>query len=481
MRHITLCILFLFSFLPATSQVIISNGFEERDRTSSTGLSGWNNEGNEAYCSADSIVKYKGNYSMQLSRTAATGKSFFHHSQAFTCTSLKKYIISCAVKTENLKGSAGMGVRLFDKNGNSVTGYNAFTVTETKGWKIAEGEFYADETVVSMRIFGNVEGSGKAWFDEITIKEIPLSAKSPGKATVKYIAEYFEYVHKYSIVKDTAYLALLETNTLRLCAGRNDAAYRQDILKRYTTLKLNDGHSFFFTTADWKSYRKGSQKTIMSGLVNYPTGRMTNEHVAYINVPTFASLDATIIQKYVDSLQTIISDLDRQNPKGWIIDLSGNMGGNSFAMLVGLGPLLGNGICGYSESADGTKRTRVYNNGCAGWYPDTTFIQRTPVYQLIHKDLPVAVIYGPNTGSAGEVTAISFRGKENTKSFGQETYGATTRVDNLELSDGASLNLACGWDADRTGFVYKTKVPPDIRTEDHDQALAEAIKWILAQ
>ncbi len=74
--------------------------------------------------------------------------------------------------------------------------------------------------------------------------------------------------------------------------------------------------------------------------------------------------------------------------------------------------------------------------------------------------------------------AISFRGKEKTRSFGQETFGATTRVDNLELSNGATLNLASGWDVDRTGKVYKTKVPPDVSTKDHKEAVAAATDWI---
>lgn len=474
-------ILTLFITIPvlAFGQIKIHNAnFEEYSDSSNTKLLKWTGAGGTNII-VDSTEVFAGKYSLKMNRAEATGKSSFFQELPFTCNALKKYKITCAIKTTNLKGKAGLGARIFDKDGNSITGYNAFSISTDHTWQIMEGEFYADEKAVSIRIFGNMEGSGNACFDNIQVTEKPVAKSKPGAQVQKYIDEYFHYLHQYSIVRDSLYLHTLKVNTEKLCAG-HDQAYCQNILKRYTTLKLNDGHSFFWTTDEWKQYNTGSSNTILSGLVNYATGHLTNDSVAYINVATFASLDSNITHKYVDSLQSIIKALDNQNPKGWIIDLSKNEGGNSFAMLPGLGPLLGNGICGYSQSADGSKRTRVYNNGYAGWFPDTTFLQKTPVYRLVHSNLPIAIIYSNRTGSSGEVTAISFRGKENTKSFGQETWGATTRVDNLEMSDGASLNLACGWDADRTGKVYKTRVPPDVQTPTYEEALQEAGKWIVS-
>ena len=102
-------------------------------------------------------------------------------------------------------------------------------------------------------------------------------------------------------------------------------------------------------------------------------------------------------------------------------------------------------------------------------------------YHIQNPDSPVAVIYGNNTGSSGEVVAISFRGRANTMSFGQQTAGNTTRIDNLPMSDGASFNLASGYDVDRNRVEYRGRVMPDMLIEDHDEAVKDAVRWIVEQ
>ena len=147
-------------------------------------------------------------------------------------------------------------------------------------------------------------------------------------------------------------------------------------------------------------------------------------------------------------------------------------------MLCALGPILGNGICGYSYSGNGGKMTRIHYEGKVSWDWDIIVAKENP-YHISNPDRPVAMIYGNSTGSSGEVVAISFRGRPNTMSFGQETAGATTRIDNLRMSDGAYLNLAAGYDVDRNRVEFRGKVSPDRVIEDHDEAVREAVKWIV--
>lgn len=42
-------------------------------------------------------------------------------------------------------------------------------------------------------------------------------------------------------------------------------------------------------------------------------------------------------------LQRLVSDLDGSHPAGWVVDLRGNVGGNMWPMLAGIGPALGEG------------------------------------------------------------------------------------------------------------------------------------------
>jgi carboxyl-terminal processing protease len=461
------------------AQVPVPNGdFETPDPTSSTGAQAWKLEMGIDACSLDSTNVWQGKHSLHTVKTNPDGLGFFMQQFPLSGEGLKKYAVTCAIRARvSGEGRVGLGCRIFDAQGNTLCGYLAIRVTPSPEWKVYHGEFYANENAASLRIFGRLDGTVEAWWDGIEVREIPISGAGPTRKADRYIKEYFGLVRTHTILEDTTHLTQLERETRALCAGHPERSYWHNILQRYTTLNLRDGHSFFATPEDWKQMNSGASMT-RSGLANFVSGKLLEDSIAYLKVPTYVSLDQEWNLQYVDSAQALIARLEARHPKGWIIDISTNQGGNSFAMLPGLGPLLGNGICGYSRSGDGSQRTRIYRDGWAGWDEKPTLEMRHPPYRLLATDPPIAVIYGKVTGSSGEVVAIAFRGKPNARSFGQPTAGATTRVDNLRLRDGAYLNLACGYDMDRNQVVYKGPVPPDVVTEDWDQAMEEAVKWI---
>jgi carboxyl-terminal processing protease len=478
-RPFTLLMIFLTGCVAAFAQIAIpNNDFEQFDASSDTHARNWRCVGSADHCSIDTAVTWRGRYALHLALTDAGGKVSVDQDMPFNCRGLSKYRISGAIRTRDVRNQfAGIGARVFDKDGNTIAGYPAFKVRGTQEWKIYEGEFYADESAASLRVFGILLGSGEAWFDEITVEEIPLSGKPPSAEIEDYIDEYFGLLRENTIITDTAHVNQLEKNARLLCAGQTKLEECHAVLKRYITYKLNDGHSFFSTPEEWKEMENGP-RTAQQDQAQFVQGQMTDEGVAYLYVPQFVALDDATIHRYVDSTHALIEKLDGQNPKGWIIDISDNQGGNSFAMLGALGPILGNGICGYSYSGNGGKMTRIYYEGKVSWDWEIGFAKDNP-YHIKDPDSPVAVIYGNNTGSSGEVVAISFRGRANTMSFGQETAGATTRIDNLRMSDGASFNLASGYNVDRNRVEFRGKVSPDRLIEDHDETVREAVRWIV--
>jgi C-terminal processing protease CtpA/Prc len=268
-------------------------------------------------------------------------------------------------------------------------------------------------------------------------------------------------------------------NTIYLCADSIDKNECYKVLKEYTTTKLKDGHSFFCSPAEWKAMiEEGKHPVSGKTLQNYPSGKMLNNNIAYIKLPSFVSNDKALISHYADSAQNMIATFDAQNPKGYIIDLSDNGGGNCFPMIAGIGPLIGNGVCEMSFSGDGSISELIYNDGWTGRDSTLVFAKSNP-YHLKNANKPIAVIYGNETASSGEVTAIAFIGLPNAKSFGQATGGYSTRIDNFEMSDGAYLNLASGVNADRNKNKFGGKIKPDVETKDRETALSEATKWIL--
>jgi carboxyl-terminal processing protease len=110
------------------------------------------------------------------------------------------------------------------------------------------------------------------------------------------------------------------------------------------------------------------------------------------------------------NLQRILAELDQSHPAGWIVDLRGNVGGNMWPMLTGIGPLIGEGdnLGQFTDSVQHS--TWEYRNGVAAElengkanaYPA---ISGTPYH--ISGTPKVAVLIDRSTGSSGEAIAIS--------------------------------------------------------------------------
>lgn len=474
----------LLNGILAFGQVNIKNGdFEQLDKTSPVHAFGWNTEYAFEQGGIDSTIVWKGKYSMHLKKESS-GTGRFYQSIPFQSDRLRKFRISGAIKTHSInEHHAAIFARSTDSSGNVICYQNmrmqSSELSGSSDWKIYQGYFYVTQNVVEIKVGGFVWGAGEAWFDEIRIDEIPLSMGRLAPKIGKYIDEYFEVIKAKSVIRDSSYINQLKSNARALCTETEDMDECHFILKNIT-FNLNDGHSFFSTPHEWKEMHDGDEN-LRKGDAHFSSGEIIDGNIAYIHVPTFASVDRELVRRSVDSLQTLIQKLDNLNPKGWIIDLSTNSGGNSFAMIPGLGPLLGNGPCGFSISADGSKMTLIYNEGLAGWDEHLDTLKTDP-YHVRNPSLPIAVIYGNKTASSGEATALAFRGKENCRSFGQETGGYTTRIDNCILSDSASINLASGYKADRNGIIFKgTKIPPDVPTNNHDEAIIMATEWILSK
>ena len=68
--------------------------------------------------------------------------------------------------------------------------------------------------------------------------------------------------------------------------------------------------------------------------------------IGYIKISGFSYTDS-LCNAFALRLQQIIKEIDNNNLKGWIIDLRNNTGGNMWPMLLGIGPIIGDGTAGY--------------------------------------------------------------------------------------------------------------------------------------
>lgn len=199
---------------------------------------------------------------------------------------------------------------------------------------------------------------------------------------------------------------------------------------------------------------------------------ISDSEVGYIRV-AFTAATGEEAARYARNLQTTIRNLDNANLKGWIVDLR-STGGNMWPMIAGLGPLLGEGIAGYSIEPDNNFTTWSYNAGSAV-DNQTNVVTVSNPYSVIKPTSKIAVLIDGGTAGAAEAIAIAFIGKPNTRLFGTSTCGLSTFIQSYPLSNNSILELVVGVLADRNKKTYGGKINPDEVTSDPGPP---AIRWI---
>ena len=103
-------------------------------------------------------------------------------------------------------------------------------------------------------------------------------------------------------------------------------------------------------------------------------------------------------------------------------------------------------------------------------------------------NIPVALISGILTNSAGEFVILGFRGRKNTVVIGEESHGSTTANDLYEMPFGIKAAITESYGTDRSAKFTKTIIPDievvkETNFEDllKDKNIIEAMKFIDAQ
>lgn len=302
-------------------------------------------------------------------------------------------------------------------------------------------------------------------------------------AQKEYLDEVFAIVERNSIKRDSVDFSRIKKDAYGQLEGIKSLQDCYPIVRSILT-NLNDHHSFFMEKSQvdqWKTTSKRDGVKVTEAF----SGRVMNNDIGYIMLYGFSSGDSIFIKAYANEMQSLIKLIDNPKIKGWVIDIRSNTGGNCWPMLAGLGPILGDGTCGFFVGVDGTKSPWYYKKGASGSMADLCRVDSP--YNLIGKNLPVAVLTGSRTASSGEVVAASFRGKLNAKSFGQNTAGLSTGNANFLLSDGSMIFLTSSVYANRLGELYGREIAPDVVVAfdynadlkmDSDPVITAATRWI---
>lgn len=213
-----------------------------------------------------------------------------------------------------------------------------------------------------------------------------------------------------------------------------------------------------------------------------PTGIITQDKVAIIVVPPCFFMQEMAV-KYVDSMQSVIAQLDSDRPIGWIIDLQDNNGGSSSAMLAALHCFFENGPILYGHAGKVTSTIAIEN----GVYKEYTKKKLSFSFQsrrrtrLSHPRPPIVILTNRATGSAAEVVVIAFKGLPNALIMGDDTAGVPTGNVSFTMSDGAVVYITKSVFSDKNERIYTGPIFPDkrISTENKSDTYVEAAEWII--
>jgi carboxyl-terminal processing protease len=311
------------------------------------------------------------------------------------------------------------------------------------------------------------------------VEEGAVLAADMSPEAAAYLEEALSIMEANSLNRKSVRWDRLREEAYAAAAGAQTAAGTYDAI-RAALVMLKDNYTFFSTPEEVSDREAGT----MARRGAAPKGFLTADRLGYIKVPAFTGAGQQA-EEFAAALQALVREVDRQAPCGWIIDLRENVGGNGWPMLVGIGPVLGEGISGGWEDADGERVFWGYADGQAKLGGEVVLTLAEDAYVLSSPSPPVAVLTSKRTLGSSEAITIAFRGRPDTRSFGAETFGLSlSTVDqSFLLSDGAAINLTTATIIDRNGLRYGGPVSPDVRVGPYDDksVLRTATEWLLAQ
>lgn len=234
---------------------------------------------------------------------------------------------------------------------------------------------------------------------------------------------------------------------------------------------LGDNHSFLVKPAGGRI----SFNAVQCYVSNVLKPDVPN-NIGYVKVNQFSGTTGADGVAFAQAIQDNIKAQDKAEIIGWIVDLRSNGGGNMWPMLSGIAPILGEGVVGYFLDPDGNESAWTIENGVSK-SGGIAAVSIPNSYKLISPNPKVCVLLDNAVASSGEAIAISFVGRQKTKSFGSSTCGLSTANAGFQLSHDHNLVLTVSYMADRNKNKFGTAVIPD-QFSDDDEIIGDAINWI---
>lgn len=453
----------------------------------------------------------EGNSLLLRSNSSNSNGLYFSQQAPLRPDSLCQYELSFKVKTKGLKkGSTGfVWINLLDADRAMVleTGWGRYK--GTKDWTSYSYTFLVPSNTKAIKVGGTISGKGTLWFDDFELKEVDFRSEE-----VKLSANADQYiraavdtmrrraVNRHKLDFDDIY-QIIRYNA----QGADKSEDTHQAIKLGVRYLIDNRHSNLFTPDEMKELlgdvnlqdmlgdanlqKPGMNLDSLKATIGFSTGKPINDQIGYLSIPQFTNAYLAGVIMFADSIQRLIRQLDQCELKGWVVDLRNNGGGATPPMVLGIGPLLQkDNKAYYASAAHEPESAFYYRNGSyyehsVGEEAIRPTLESTISYEVKNNALPIAVLIGRGTSSAGEGVATILAGESNVRMFGDKTAGYTTANEFIVLPDDAVLNLSTTYLANQAMEVYEKGILPDeiIKANDgqnssKDLVLEKALEWL---
>jgi C-terminal processing protease CtpA/Prc len=265
---------------------------------------------------------------------------------------------------------------------------------------------------------------------------------------------------------------------------------------QYLINSLGDKHAAFRSTRDHSilvSYTGESKikeaalpidSEFYNTVINNPKAvfsyALLENQIGYLNIVGIGPGD---VKAQADANREGLNTLKEKGVDKWIVDFRFNGGGNMEPMISGLAPLIGEGFIGGAINVHDEIKPFEIRNGA--FFNYNRLVCKMNAQPKIAASEKVTVLVSRYTASSGEMTAITFKGRENTLFIGEPSAGYTTGNGYDVVTEELALVISQDIFIDRNKVAYTHNVSVDesIPFQHHvekndDLQIQRAIAWL---
>jgi len=299
-------------------------------------------------------------------------------------------------------------------------------------------------------------------------------------STKAYVWDCVNIMQKQSLYSGRVNWNLTRDSVARMLNSSSTLREAEDIVI-WVFKKLEDHHGMYGGIDT--SYRYPApgpaRKMSESILSEYKKPRavkiqMLSNDIAYYKMPAvLIGSNTEKMKEWANLMMDSLCSLASNHPRAFVIDLRMNNGGNSEPMWQTLRHLIGEKNRVRLVDADG----KVVKEETGSEI--TKYRQAGMPDRLCTLDdrLPVAVLIGPGTASSGEIMALSFSTRKNTRLFGEPTYGVANATNGFVIREKGYLLLTVSYLSDgKKKMLRQMTVQPDVLVNNSGDNFADPLK-----